>query len=267
MTRALGIHGVRNYRAGDADPEAGATRLRAAWAAALGPDSGLDLRTAYYADLLRGQRQGDQLDEAEAEFVTRWAAAWGVDTSAVQGRATGWLRWVCGQVAQRAGAAPAVVERAVRLFFPEVTRYFGAPARERVLDRVVRALERHRPRIVIAHSLGSVVAYEALHRLPEPRVDLFLTLGSPLALPAAIFDRLQPPPVAGLGARPPGVARWVNVADVGDFVAVPRGRLARVFAGVESVDDISVAPLWPHNVLDYLGHSVVRDILAVPRGQ
>ncbi|TDC76208.1 hypothetical protein [Streptomyces hainanensis] len=170
---------------------------------------------------MRGQRQGDELTDTEAEFIAQWAAVWRVDASGAQGRATGWLRWLCGQVAQRTQSTPAVVERSVRLFFPEVTRYFGTPAREAVQDRVVRALKHHRPQVVIAHSLGSVVTYEALHRLPELEVDLFLTLGSPLALPTAIFHRLQPPPVDGRGTRPPGVARWVNVADVGDFVAPP----------------------------------------------
>ncbi|MDT0342207.1 hypothetical protein [Streptomyces litchfieldiae] len=58
------------------------------------------------------------------------------------------------------------------------------------------------------------------------------------------------------------MARWVNVADVGDFVAIPRGRLAQVFTGVEHLSDITIAPLWPHNVLDYLRHPVVADTLA-----
>lgn len=52
------------------------------------------------------------------------------------------------------------------------------------------------PRIVMAHSLGSAVAYEALHAHPELRPELFLTLGSPLALPRAVFHRLCPTPGA-----------------------------------------------------------------------
>lgn len=38
----------------------------------------------------------------------------------------------------------------------------------------------------------SVVAHEALHAHPELQPDLFLTLGSTLALPRAVFDRLIP---------------------------------------------------------------------------
>ena len=37
----------------------------------------------------------------------------------------------------------------------------------------------------MAHFLGTVVAYEALHVHPDLHVYLLVTLGSPLALPGA----------------------------------------------------------------------------------
>ncbi|GAA4323679.1 hypothetical protein GCM10023086_49600 [Streptomyces venetus] len=264
MTHVLGIHGVRNYKAADTTPDIGGKRLRTEWLEALGNRvPRLDLEVAYYADLLRSERQSDELDDAEVVLVEQWARAWGVDPSGVQGRATGWVRWICGQVAQRSGQRPAVVEKTVRLLFPEVARYFAA-GRVSVRERVRAALLRHRPEIVVAHSLGSVVAYEVLHELAS-RVDvkLLLTLGSPLALPHAVFHRLDPAPRDGAGEKPPGVRRWVNVADVGDFVAVPKGELARVFTGVVQLPEISIAPAWPHSVLDYLRHrSVIETITA-----
>ncbi|MFF3330966.1 serine peptidase [Streptomyces sp. NPDC002888] len=262
MTRILGVHGVRNYKATDSAPALGAKRLTADWLTALGSTiPALDLETAYYADLLRSERQSEELAEAELTLIEQWALSHGVTPSGVQGRATGWLRWICGEVARRTGQRPALVERTVRLFFPEVTRYF-AGRRAVVRDRVRTALLRHRPDVVVAHSLGSVVAYEALHDLAGALdVRLFLTLGSPLALPHAVFHRLDPAPREGLGSGPPGVRRWVNVADVGDFVAVPKGELARVFPDVEELPEISIAPLWPHSVLDYLKHPTVTGAL------
>ncbi|WP_460070646.1 serine peptidase [Streptomyces sp. YKOK-I1] len=258
MTRTLGIHGVRTYKAADLTPALGAARLRADWQGALGGAvPSLDLEAAYYADLLRSERQGEELSDAEVALVEHWAAAWGVAPDGVQGRATGWLRWICGEVARRSGERPAVVEKSVRLVFPEVARYF-ADRRAHVLERVREALLRHRPEVVVAHSLGSVVAYEALHGLGEALdVQLLLTLGSPLALPHAIFHRLDPAPQGGFGAKPGNVRRWVNLADVGDFVAVPKGELARVFPEVEQLPDVSIAPWWPHGVLDYLRHPSV----------
>ena len=44
----------------------------------------------------------------------------------------------------------------------------------------------------MAHFRGTVGAYEALHAHPGLHLYLLVTLGSPLALPGAIFDRRQP---------------------------------------------------------------------------
>jgi hypothetical protein len=79
-------------------------------------------------------------------------------------------------------------------------------------------------RVVIGHSLGSVVAYEVLFSHPHPHVGALITLGSPLGLRNLIFDRLRPSPVpTGDGGRAKGVwppvRMWGNVADDGDVVA------------------------------------------------
>jgi hypothetical protein len=77
-------------------------------------------------------------------------------------------------------------------------------------------------RVVVAHSLGSVVAYESLCAHPEWPVRSLVTLGSPLGIRNIIFDRLEPTPVKGLGAWPVGLQRWTNVADAGDVVALQK---------------------------------------------
>ena len=80
-------------------------------------------------------------------------------------------------------------------------------------------------RVIVAHSLGSVVAYEMLFTLPHRPLGALVTLGSPLGLRNLIFDRLRPPPAVGpqnghlKGSWPP-VRMWANVADAGDIVAV-----------------------------------------------
>ncbi len=72
-------------------------------------------------------------------------------------------------------------------------------------------------RVVIGHSLGSVVAFNALRRNPTWPVHTFITLGSPLGQPM-ITDQLDPP-LAEAGGWPGSVQRWVNVAAVGDRAA------------------------------------------------
>jgi pimeloyl-ACP methyl ester carboxylesterase len=73
-------------------------------------------------------------------------------------------------------------------------------------------------RVLVAHSLGTVLGYMALHNHPQWRIDTFVTLGSPLASPM-IFDSLEPKPVDGRGRWPEGIRRWVNVRAVGDVAA------------------------------------------------
>ncbi len=78
-----------------------------------------------------------------------------------------------------------------------------------------------RTEMVVGHSLGSVVAYEALCAHPEWPVRALLTLGSPLGIRNLVFDKLR----AGAGGKPgdwPGAVweSWTNIADEGDVVAL-----------------------------------------------
>jgi len=73
-------------------------------------------------------------------------------------------------------------------------------------------------RVVVAHSLGSVVSYVALCNHPDWPVHTLVTLGSPLA--SSMTDGLVGPLVDGrIGAWPGSVQRWVNVRAVGDAAA------------------------------------------------
>jgi hypothetical protein len=107
--------------------------------------------------------------------------------------------------------------------------------KSRVLDRVDAEVDTD-TRVLIGHSLGSVVAYEYLCRQPIPGVVL-ITLGSPLGIRNVIFDKLNPPPTAGIGVWP-GVRRWTNVADPNDIVAL-RNDLAPIFAPPREIPGIA----------------------------
>ena len=77
---------------------------------------------------------------------------------------------------------------------------------------------------MVAHSLGSVVTWETLWANPdlEP-IDLLITIGSPLALPHVVYQKLTPnPTLGGKAARPPQVRRWANLPDPGDLIAILR---------------------------------------------
>lgn len=89
--------------------------------------------------------------------------------------------------------------------------------RERLRARA-DAVIRNDTRVIIAHSLGTLIMYAGLCNHPNWRVHTFVTLGSPLALPM-IFENLEPPPEEGRGKWPGSVQRWVNIRAVGDKAA------------------------------------------------
>ena len=105
----------------------------------------------------------------------------------------------------------------------QVRSYFTDPATRLAAQDTVCQHVSSDTRVLIGHSLGSVVAYEALCRHSHWPVRAFVTLGSPLGLRHLIFDRLQPTPVPcnpGLrGSWPGSVDTWANIADSGDVVA------------------------------------------------
>ncbi|MEE1672145.1 hypothetical protein RCR19_42820 (plasmid) [Streptomyces sp. WAC07094] len=105
---------------------------------------------------------------------------------------------------------------------------------------------------VVAHSLGTVVAYEALHRLEQP-LPLLLTFGSPLGLRSIIRGRLRPQPLSS----PSHVKRWVNVADRDDYI-VATLRLRTLLPDADTVLErtrlVKNRNSRPHSAVEYLKH-------------
>ncbi|MGW3120714.1 hypothetical protein ACWDBW_26800 [Streptomyces sp. NPDC001107] len=121
-------------------------------------------------------------------------------------------------------------------------------------DAIEAVLSRVAPdtKVVLAHSLGTVVAYEALHRLEQP-LPLLITFGSPLGLRSIIRRRLRPQPL-----RSPGhLKRWVNVADRDDFI-VSTLRLRTLFPDNDAVLErtrlVKNRNTNPHAAVEYLKH-------------
>ncbi|OSC74876.1 MULTISPECIES: hypothetical protein [unclassified Streptomyces] len=126
----------------------------------------------------------------------------------------------------------------------------------RIRERVLHGTDPGRPLIVVSHSLGTVVAFEAL-RGYGGRVPLLMTLGSPLATGAAVLQRLVPQPPR----TPDRVERWLNFWDRDDVV-VGRPRVERwmlpAASGVLPVTDrVDSDGLWVHTATKYLRQAAV----------
>jgi hypothetical protein len=156
----------------------------------------------------------------------------------------------------------ALGERALIFGLKQVRSYLhDLELKHEVLKRVEQKVTAE-TQLIVAHSLGTVVAYEALCANLEWRVHSLITLGSPLGIPNLVFEALTPPPVEGRG-RWPGVTSWVNIADQGDIVALVK-ELAPLFDGGR-IEDQTVNNGWEsHNVVRYL--TAVETGTAIARG-
>lgn len=125
---------------------------------------------------------------------------------------------------------PLVPDQAIKNTIAETLRYFenregiGARVRE-ILKAPLRAAFADGERVLlIAHSMGSVIAYDALWELwheenNRGRVDLFLTLGSPLGM-RFVQKRLVGFRNHGHARFPGNISRWTNVSTEGDLTAL-----------------------------------------------
>jgi hypothetical protein len=268
VARILGIHGIWNMRyytrSGMSD-SAAEDAISRAWSRALtiGLNARADLRVCYYAHHLnRGTPQSrddpDLLEPGAQDILIAWMDLLNGGKPVAQGTRTVRARGAADWMSTR---FPHPTRLLVLAFCRELHTYqAGGDRRKNAMQALRTAIDKHKPEVLVAHSLGSVVAYETLWQDPFPTLDCLVTLGSPLAMPVVVFDRLQPVPVGGRGSRPPGVRRWVNIADVGDIVAVPP-YLAERFAGVEKDVELTLGNWSFHAARDYLSTPEVRAVL------
>lgn len=143
-----------------------------------------------------------------------------------------------------------VSDRMLIFALKQVRRYITEPAIRAAAQSRVAEQVGPDTRVIVGHSLGSVVAYEALCASQGWPVTDLVTLGSPLGMRSVIFERLMPEPVAGVGAWPNGIRRWSNIADPGDIIALP-GTLASKF-GDKVIDRRVANGARMHDLLRYL---------------
>jgi hypothetical protein len=143
-----------------------------------------------------------------------------------------------------------LAQRVLIFDLKQVRRYFDEPRIRQVASQRVADQIGVNTRVLVGHSLGSVVAYEALCAHPEWPIRALVTLGSPLGVANLIFDRLDPRPVDGRGRWPGGVAGWANIADRGDVVALVK-ELGSRFTG-PVVDQLVANGARAHDASRYL---------------
>ncbi len=151
---------------------------------------------------------------------------------------------------------------AARGFVGPIVRYefLSGAERSRIQQRLREALDWSAKNadktVVIAHSLGSVIAFDSLHAWeagsPPARIALLSTMGSPLGKRVFVGRRGRP------STRPGNADAWINFHSPTDPIASP---LAASYADVEDRDvKTSILPLSAHSA--YWTHTdVLRELL------
>ena len=127
-------------------------------------------------------------------------------------------------------------------------------ARQRLIDLIAPDTD-----VIAAHSMGTIIAHQALATNPQIEVDTLVTIGSPLGTDA-IFGSLEGERSDGLGPWPGGVRRWVNIAAHGDRAAGVH-RLADKF-GPRVEDHLIDNGHRAHDPEPYLNSSVTGAAIA-----
>ena len=267
MARIVAVHGIGQQRKG-------AHTLHKDWHPALNdgleraghpPADAADFTCAFYGDLFRpagsmaiGDPPYDATDVEDA-FEQTLLAEWLLEAEKTESS-------LAPNDARAMAATPRVIQAALdglsrsrffagiaeRLLVFDLKQVFlylnDMDARLAARKRIEQAVSAD-TRVVVAHSLGSLVAYETLSKHPEWRIDVFVTLGSPLGIRNLIFERLQPAPVSGIGRKPECARTWTNIADDGDVVALVKA-LGGCFEGVVDLRVSNGATA--HDVAPYL---------------
>ena len=157
----------------------------------------------------------EEYDHAAGRY---WAALADLERTGIRGRIQPGLG-----AGLPAGAAAGTL---MPLFADAVAYCANANRRNAIFARLLAEIPPNADLVIVAHSLGSVVAADLLYRLPEDtELRMLITLGSPLALERLrkhLARRRQRFPYEVVGP-------WINLCGTGDIVTGFRG-LSPVFA-------------------------------------
>ncbi len=193
------------------------------------------------------------------------------------------MRWVYRTGDLFPSLIPHLATERVEIHLRDLRRYIrnengiGDHTRDMLKLPMRAASEMGRPTLLLAHSMGSVIAYESLWEMSHDGrddlvLDMLVTMGSPLGQ-TYVQRRMLGHGRPGKERYPTNVRRWVNLAAVGDITAVDRV-LADDFREmlnlglVESIEDIEIfnafrldGALNEHAEYGYLINRVTADLV------
>ncbi len=139
----------------------------------------------------------------------------------------------------------ALAEKVLKSKLKDLYRYYEKPAiRKELRARLRQAILDNKDKrlMVVAHSMGTIIAYDVLRELGREdasiSIDHFVTIGSPLGLPHVKYKIMEENPLI---RTPSIVKKWSNLADRRDPVALDihlSDDYEANYAGVQVKDDL-----------------------------
>lgn len=154
---------------------------------------------------------------------------------------------------------PRLASYSIKNFTKDVSTYLIVPKVKRIIhDLVINKLTKE-PTVIVAHSLGTIIAYNILQELEASDYDIrgLITLGSPLGVKAVqrqLTDRIRYPKILK--------GQWNNFFDPLDIVSLhplsnPDFNVYPKILNYEVVNDSNNR----HSLLHYLSNPKISDIL------
>lgn len=177
-----------------------------------------------------GEHRDVSLDAKSIDAVVEQECASEADIA----EASSWMRklmsWVYTLGDMLPFLIPHIASERVELHLRDLRRYvrddngIAEHTRQMLKMRLRAAAEAKQPILLIAHSMGSVIAYDSLWQMSREKsehvvIDRFLTMGSPLGQ-NYMQKRIHGHAESGLQRYPSNISRWTNLSAVGDLTAV-----------------------------------------------
>lgn len=179
-----------------------------------------------------GAHHDFEIDRAAVDAVIEQPEASEKDIT----EATSWsrrlTRWIYRLGDRLPFLIPHVASERMAVHLRDLQRYLrddngiATHARRMLKMRLRAADEAGHPVLLIAHSMGSVIAYDSLWEMSHSsrdrlRLDMLLTMGSPLGQ-RYMQKRLNGAGQPGYARFPTNIGRWKNLAAIGDLTALDR---------------------------------------------
>jgi len=199
-----------------------------------------------------GTHRNLELDRSAIDAVIAQPEAGARDIAEASGWSRRLTRWIYTLGDMLPFLIPHLASERMEVHLRDLRRY--ERNREGIADRIKRLLKvpllaasgSQRPVLLIAHSMGSIIAYDSLWELSHEHgnpvdVDRLLTMGSPLGQ-RFMQKKIRGHDKSGRERYPQNIHHWTNLTAVGDLTAIDPW-LAKDFAEmvelglVDSIED------------------------------